>query len=48
MEPKYSLSSFLYISTNDFNYLHFKNNQLLKDKDKFLVKKELIKKKGVI
>ena len=37
-------SNFLYISTNVFNYLHFKNNQILKDEDKFLVKKSRLKK----
>ena len=41
---KFSLSSFLYISTNVFNYLHFKNNQIVKDEDKFLVKKSRLKK----
>ena len=35
---------FLYISTNVFNYLHFKNNQILKDEDKFIVKKSRLKK----
>ena len=34
------LSSFLYIATNVSNYLHFKSNQILKDEEKFLVKKE--------